>query len=345
MSAKIKAVSIGVGAMGSCGLGQMMAHGIDVVAVVDVAKVGMDAHSINEAVASGRLTVEGDLDAVLAREQPDIAFIATETEVSKIYPLAMKCIEAGSNVITIAEEAFYPWFLDEKLANELDGACKAHGVSLYACGIQDVFGSAIPMALAAACNRVDRFRGYNFQPLEDMGPVVAHNFYLGESCEEANAKLAALSDLGNSETRVFMHAILANCGILGLKPTDVKMKVETIPSPFDVDCPQWGMTIRKAACIGLKSTCHVGTEEGILWDFAIDFAVTTDPEKERPITEWYIDGEPNMHIRTDNMAGEVTTTATAVNRIPDVVAAEPGYRTVVDMRPARYKAMSAENYR
>lgn len=344
MDRKIKAISVGVGAMGSCGLKYMLDHGIDVVAAVDKYKDGVDAHDVNADIEAGRVIIEADLDAVLERERPDIAFIATETEVPKIYPLAMKCIEAGVNVATISEEAFYPWYLEKELAEKLDDACKANGVTMYASGIQDVFGSAIPMALAASCNRVDRFHGYNFQPLEDMGLVVAQNFYLGESCDEANKKLAELSELGNSETRVFMLAILANCEILGLKITHVRMKVEALPAPFELDCPQWNMVIAKGACVGLRCSCHVDTEEGIPWDHSIDFAVTTDPKKEPPITEWYIDGDPNMHIRTDNMTGEVTTTASVVNRIPDIIAAEPGYKTVADMGPARYKAESAEKY-
>lgn len=344
MPKKIRAISIGVGAMGSCGLGYMLDHGIKVVAAVDKYKDGMDVHELNPAVPPTTITVEADLDAVLERENPDVAFIATETEVPKIFPLAMKCIQSGVNVITIAEEAFYPWFLEEDLATKLDEACKENKVSMYACGIQDIFGSAIPMALAAACNIVNRFHGYNFQPLEDMGLVVAQNFYLGKTCEEANHELEKLSELGNSETRVFMLAILANCRILGLHATDVKMKVEALPSPEDLACPQWDMTIKKGACIGLRCDCHVETAEGIDWDHAIDFAVTTDPEAQPPITEWYIDGDPNMHIRTDNMTGEVTTTATAVNRIPDVISAEPGLKTVADMPAATYKVLSAENY-
>lgn len=344
MDRKIRAISVGVGAMGSCGLKYMLDHGIEVVAAVDRYKSGMDVHEVNSAVEPGRIVIEGDLDAALERERPDIAFIATETEVPKIYPLAMKCIKAGSNVVTIAEEAFYPWYLEGELAEKLDAACEASGVTMYACGIQDVFGSAIPMALAASCGRVDRFHGYNFQPLEDMGPVVAENFYLGKSCANVNAELAEVSELGNSETRVFMLAILANCEILGLHPTDVRMRVEALLAPFNVECPQWGMTIAEGACIGLRCGCHVETEEGIPWDHVIDFAVTTDPEKEPPITEWFIDGEPNMHIRTDNMSGEVTTAATVVNRIPDVIAAEPGYKTVVDMKAATYKALPAEKY-
>ena len=140
----------------------------------------------------------------MQREKPDIAFVATQSELPNIFPICMECIEAKANVITIAEEAFYPWLIESERGALLDDACKANGVTMYACGIQDVFGSAIPMALAASCNRVDRFHGYNFQPLEDMGPVVAEGFYVGQTIEEANEELAKIPDVGNPETRVFL---------------------------------------------------------------------------------------------------------------------------------------------
>lgn len=344
VSKKIRAISVGVGSMGTQGLQFMLDHGIDVVAVVDAFKAGQDMSEAVKGLQPGELVVEADLGEVLRRECPDIAFVATQSELPNIFPICMECIEAKTNVITIAEEAFYPWFIESERGTLLDEACKEHGVTMYACGIQDVFGSAIPMALAASCNRVDRFHGYNFQPLEDMGPVVAEGFYVGETVEAANAKLAEIPDVGNPETRVFLLAIHADCKILGLHPTETHMTVEALPAPFDVPCPQWGMTVKKGDVIGLRCDCHVETEEGIVWDHVIDFAVTTDPETEPPITEWYIDGEPDMHTRIDNMTGEITTTATVVNRIPDVISARPGYLTVADMPRATYKVLSAEHY-
>lgn len=341
---KVKAISVGVGAMGTRGLKCMVDHGLDVVAAVDKRNVGTDISALADGIPAG-VAVEGDLDAVLARERADIALIATESEFPKIMPLCMKCVEAGVNVITIAEEAFFPWFLESDLAEKVDAACRQHGVTMYASGIQEVFGSAIPVALAASCNKVERFHGYNFQPLEDMGLVVAENFYLGESIEEASKKLAEIPDVGNAETRVFMLAIHANCRIMGLHPTVTKMVVEALPSPVDFPCPQWDMVIERGAVIGLRCNCHVETAEGIVWDHAIDFAVTTDLAKEPPITEWYIDGDPPMHIRVDNMTGEVTTAASAVNRIPDVLAAPPGLLTVAELPRATYKVLSAERYR
>lgn len=341
---KVRAISVGIGAMGTQGLQYMLDHGIDVVAAVDAFKSGYDLSESIKGLKPGELVAESDLPGVLKRERPDIAFVATQSELPNIFPICMECIEAGTNVITIAEEAFYPWFIETDRGKALDEACKEHGVTMYACGIQDIFGSAIPMALAASCNKVHRFHGYNFQPLEDMGPVVAEGFYVGRSVDEANAKLEEIPDVGNPETRVFLLAIHANCQILGIHPTVTHMTVEALPAPFDVECPQWDMTVKKGEVIGLRCDCHVETEEGITWDHVIDFAVTTDPKKEPPITEWYIDGDPDMHIRTDNMTGEVTTTATVVNRIPDVIAAKPGYLTVAEMPRATYKVFSAEHY-
>lgn len=343
MKNKIKAIAIGAGSMGIVGIGQMIDHGIEIVGAIGRTRnLGKDVGTLAGRDAIG-IVLTNDLDALLGSVEADIVMIATETEVDKIFPVAMKCIEHGLNIVTISEESFYPWFLETELAAKLDEACKEHGVSMYATGIQDVFGSAIPMALAGSVNKITRFHGYNFQPLEDMGRVVAEGFYLGKTVEEAEAILSEIPDLGNAETRVFMLAIHADCAILGLHPSKTKMKVSALPAPQEIDCPQWDMVIKKGDVCGLKCDCHVETEEGITWDHSIDFAITILPT-DLPITEWYIDGDPDMHVRIDNMTGELTTTATAVNRIPDVINAEPGYRTAVDMPKPNFKFLSAEEY-
>jgi 4-hydroxy-tetrahydrodipicolinate reductase len=48
---------------------------------------------------------------------------------------------------------------------------------------------------------------------------------------------------------------------------------------------------------------------------------------EKDVNEWFIEGEPNMRLLMENPATVEMTCACAINRLPDVIAAQPGYVT------------------
>ena len=49
--------------------------------------------------------------------------------------------------------------------------------------------------------------------------------------------------------------------------------------------------------------------------------------EEKDVNEWIIDGEPYMRCVMEAPATVEMTCACAVNRLPDIIAAEPGYVT------------------
>lgn len=51
-------------------------------------------------------------------------------------------------------------------------------------------------------------------------------------------------------------------------------------------------------------------------------------EGEEEFKEWLIEGEPDLKIRATRLDTEFTTASQSVNRIPDVINAEPGYVTL-----------------
>ncbi len=50
---------------------------------------------------------------------------------------------------------------------------------------------------------------------------------------------------------------------------------------------------------------------------------------------WSLVGEPSLELHNDDLPTHLTTCSTLVNRIPDVIAAEPGYRTLDLLQPPR----------
>ncbi len=272
-------------------------------------------------------------------DETDVAILTTESALEQVALLAKKCI----NVITIAEEGFYPWITVPDLAAELDSYCKQYGVTMYASGIQDIFWSCLCTDLVAACNKATKIKSINYLPLEYMGPVVVDELHLGKTVQEYKERTAGAKSEDDPLARVSLTAIHVNSKIMGLTITNEKVVVEPILAEEDMPQPQWGMTIKKDTLKGLKIICTFNTKENIVWESILIFCVRKDLS-EKPSIEWIIEGDPDLHLIVEDMSGDTTTTSTSVNRIPDVINAEPGYKTVADMPKPIYRAFPLHTY-
>ena len=66
--------------------------------------------------------------------------------------------------------------------------------------------------------------------------------------------------------------------------------------------------------------------------------------KEFDCNDWTIEGEPNTRVVIERPATAELTCATVINRIPEVLVAEPGYTTTEQMPENIYKAHNIDKY-
>lgn len=104
----IQVIQVGAGATGKATVRYLIERGCEVVACVDA--YCHEGEDIGALAGIGRLgiTVEKDLAAALERTRPDIATVCTVSELRRVYPLLKTIVEHGVNVVTLAEEAFFP---------------------------------------------------------------------------------------------------------------------------------------------------------------------------------------------------------------------------------------------
>lgn len=344
MSVKeIRTVLIGAGSMGRVAIGCMLDHNVKIVgAVGNRSNIGADIGTLIGRDPIG-IPLEKGLEEVLDRTQPNIALVTTQSGLSQVADILRACITRKINVITIAEEAVFPWNTERELATELDELCKANGVSLYGTGTHDVFWSNLCLSLASASNKITQIRSVNMLPLEGMGPVVAEELYLGKTLEEYAEMTKEVPAEENPLAVSCLFPLYSNCSNLHLHPTQASFEIEPILADQDVYVDSWDMTIRKGTILGLTILCRLDTEENIPWIFDLIFKVTT-LSQELPSVDWYIDGDPGLHLQVENMKGDRTTAISAVNRIPDVIAAEPGFLAMGSLPAMFYRQEPMENY-
>jgi len=93
---------------------------------------------------------------------------------------------------------------------------------------------------------------------------------------------------------------------------------------------------------GCTGICKIETEQGI----KIKTMLTRMcyKEGELDINKWEIRGYPDTYVENYNPATSVATSSTTVNRIPDVINAEPGFITCEKLPKLRYRAYPLHHY-
>jgi len=274
--------------------------------------------------------------------QPDVAFekfgadVALMTHCSRLddlYEPAARAARAGLDVVTIAEDAFEPFYLDDNItkARALDALFRSHDKSLVSVGVQDTFWFSQPLAFLASVQRLERFVCCNICDLGQFGRAGHHGFQNGQSEAEF---YAAGYDKASHRRGVFEVALRPLVRALGFTIQSISLGNEPILADKDFALPKSGLNFPKNKVCGMMEKVVFTLEGGVIAEG--QFIMRFLPEGESIYNEWVVEGLPNMNMRTDNFQGDAITCASLVNRIPDAIAARPGFLSVDQLPSARH---------
>jgi 4-hydroxy-tetrahydrodipicolinate reductase len=241
-------------------------------------------------------------------------------------------------VVTIEEEAVWPWGTAPELAFELDRIAREGGASLAACGAQDVFWMKLVATLMGAAHRIDSVAGRCSWNADDYGPEVAAHVHLGDTPEEFERHVAE-HGWPDFVARANLEALIADCG---LTPAAVSSSVVPVPAEADTPSASLGGIVRAGRMLGIVDSTTIETAEGPVFTF--EMAGRVYREGESDTNEWRIHGEPELHLSNERVPTRLTTCTSVVNRIPDVIAAPPGLVTLDRLPQPRYRHFSLERY-
>ncbi|OJX83613.1 MAG: hypothetical protein BGO93_06035 [Mesorhizobium sp. 65-26] len=264
----------------------------------------------------------------------DIALMTHCSRLADLFEPAAKAARAGLDVLTIAEDAFEPFYIDSETARarELDAIFRANGRTLASVGVQDTFWFAQPLSFLASVQRLDRIIGRNICDLSAFGSAGQHAGQMGLTADEFHAQgHGAVSD----HRGIFEVALRPLCRALGLAVLSTKVTNEPVLAEADMPVARLGRTIRKGTTCGMMERVVFELQGGVVAEG--QFIMRFLPEGEGAFNEWVVEGLPGMNMRTDNFHGDVITCASLVNRVRDVMDAEPGFLSVDQLRAPRYQ--------
>jgi 2,4-diaminopentanoate dehydrogenase len=355
MERKLRIAQYGCGKMSAYTMRYAMEKGAEIsCAFGRSSNIGKDAGEIAGVGKTGVLVQDSkDAVAILKETKPDACIIATASLMKDLKRPLMDCAESGVNAITLCEEAFYPWNSAYKTTEMLDELARKNGVTLCGSGYQDVLWGNLIATLAGATHTIKKITGRSIYNVEDYGIALAKAHGAGLSMADFEKEIAAADNISDAERKAlideesFLPSYMWNsigwlCSRLGLTVKEQTQKC--VPQTHDEELfsETLQMTIPAGHATGMSAVVTTITEEGIVIEGECIGKVYAAGEFDQNV--WTIHGELDTEVIINRPATVELTCATIVNRIPDLIAAAPGFTTTDKMPTNAFRAKDLSFY-
>ena len=349
MEQKIKAVQYGVGKMSLYTMRYMLEKGIEIVGAVDVnpAVIGKDIGEILGREKLGVVVVSAEnAEEMMKTTKPDICIITTRSLIAELEEPYMLCAKLGINAISTCEEAFYPQNSNPTLTKKIDELAKANNCTITGTGYQDIYWGQLITSIAGSTQKITKIKGSSSYNVEDYGIALAEAHGAGLTLEDFDKQVASVDRMSDEERQEIINkgeyapSYMWNvngwlCSKLGL--TIISQTQKCVPQTYkdDIYSSTLDMTIKAGDATGMSAVVTTKTKEGITIESECIGKVYAPDEFDKNV--WTVEGEPTTTITVEKPATVELTCATVVNRIPDVIKAEPGYITTEKLGDLQFK--------
>lgn len=340
MSTKIRMVQIGCGKMSKSIISYALTKGIEIVGAVDnrPEAVGQDLGVYLGYDQDLGVKISNDPHEVFRNCDADIALVTIASYVKDFMPSLEIPLTYGVNVLTISEEALYPWTTSIAETNRLDRIAKKNNVTISGTGMQDIYWVLFPALMAAGMNDVQKVSGEVSYNVEHYGKSLAEAHGVGYDPVRFEEEIAKATDLP-SYSWMTTEAICSkmNCTIKKISQRNVPIILEK-----DIQSKTLERTIKAGEAIGMSAVVIVETFQGPIVEVGCTGKVYQVGEGD--LCTWSIEGIPSMKFEVTKPDTPKHTCATLINRIPSVINSTPGYITIDQLPSIEYMTYPAHMY-
>jgi hypothetical protein len=322
----IRVLHFGLGPIGAAIVKQVAGRpGFKIVGAIDIdaAKVGRDLGDVAGLGKRLGLRVQDNAAKALKAARPDIVVHCTSSLIKKVMPQIETILESKAAIISTTEELSYPGYTHVRQARQIHAWAKKARVAVLGTGINPGFVmDALPIALTAVCERVDRVEVNRVQDARLRRLPFQQKIGAGLTTEQFQKEVrdGACRHVGMTESIAMIADAIG--WTLERISDDVqpKLAMVTVASEFLAVDPgyvcgivQEGVGYRKGRpAIRLHLEAYLGAPES--YD-SVD-----------------IEGSPNLSMKiAGGIQGDQGTASIVVNSISRVLAAPPGLHTMRDM--------------
>jgi 4-hydroxy-tetrahydrodipicolinate reductase len=322
----IRVLHFGLGPIGAAVARQIAARpGFRIVGAIDVdpAKVGRD---VGDVVGLNRrlgVRVHDNASKALKAAKPHIVVHCTGSSIRNVMPQLETILKAKVPIVSTTEELSYPGYTHIRQARQIHAWAKKAKAAVLGTGVNPGFAmDALPIALTAVCERVDRVIVNRIQDARLRRLPFQQKIGAGLTTEQFQKKVddRSVRHVGLTESIAMIADALGWTLDRISDEIQPKLTSVTVASEFlAVDAGyvcgivQEGVGYRKGQpVIRLHLEAYLGAPES--YD-AVD-----------------IEGTPNLSLKVaGGIHGDIATASIVVNSIPKVLSAPPGLHTMRDL--------------
>jgi len=322
----IRVLHFGLGPIGAAIVKQVAGRkGFKIVGAVDIDpdKAGRDLGEIAGMRRRLGVKVQGDAVKALKATKPDVVVHCTSSSLVHVMPQLEAILNAKTAVVSTTEELAYPWRMHRKQALQLDTLAKKRKVAVLATGVNPGFAmDAIPIALTAVCERVDRVVVNRIQDARIRRLPFQQKIGAGLTVEQFLEKVAD----GSVRHVGFTQSIAMIGDALGWKLDRITDEVK--PRLADT------MVASDLLAVDPGYVCGI-VQDGIGYRNGKP-VITLHLEAYLGAPESYdsvdIEGSPTLSMKfAGGIHGDIATVSMVINAMPKVLAAPPGLHTMRDL--------------
>ena len=352
----IKVLQIGCGKMSKYSMRYVYEKGAEIVGAFDISEhvIGKDIGTLMETEEKGvKVKNLADLAEFLKENRADIAIVTTRSLIEELRDVVLTLVNGKVNVVTTCEEAFFAENSNKLVFDEIDRAAKENGVTVTGGGYQDIFWGNLISTLAGSIHNITKIKGSSSYNVEDYGIALAEVHGAGLTLAEFDEKIAKPSELSNEEIKkqvaegTFAPSYMWNvvgwlADKLGYHITEMSQKCVPQTNVKDIHSTTLGMDVKDGDATGMSAVVTAKTAEGVEIEAECIGKVYDETEFDKNV--WSVIGEPDTTVSVERPDTVRLTCADIVNRIPDIINAEPGFVPTSQMADPRFRVEALDKY-
>ena len=328
---KIRVMLVGLGPIGATVAKQLLARrGFRVVAAVDIdpQKAGRDLGDVIGVGRTLRVKVTDSISTTIKAARPDVAVLCTSSSLKAVADQFEEVLTRRVPIVTTTEEAAYPARYNRAAARRIDEAARKGKVAVLGTGVNPGFTmDALPIALSAVCERVDRIEVQRVQDARIRRLPFQQKIGAGMTLEQFREQVTA----GTVRHVGFTESIQMIADAMGWRLD--RIVDDVAPHVAEVPVASEFLSVAAGHVCGIVQT-GAGYVSG---EAKISLRMEAYLGAPQSYDSVLIEGSPRLYSRIEGgVHGDIATASMVVNAIPAVIVAKPGFRTMRDLRLPSY---------
>jgi hypothetical protein len=322
----IRVMHFGLGPIGAAIVTQVARRpGFKIVGAIDIdpAKVGRDLGDVVGLPKRLGAKVSADVAKTMKAAKPDVVVLCTSSSIKDVLPQIEQILKAKVPIVSTTEELSYPGYTHIRQARQIHALAKKAKVAVLGTGVNPGFAmDALPIALTAVCERVDRIVVERVQDARIRRLPFQQKIGAGLTTEQFQKKVddGSVRHVGMAESIAMIADAMGWTLDRITDEIQPKLASVTISSEYLAVDPgyvagiiQDGVGYRKnEPVVKLHMEAYLGSPD--TYD-SVD-----------------IEGSPSLSMKIlGGIHGDVATASIVVNSIPKVLQAAPGLHTMRDL--------------